>query len=89
MVANRNGPKDFTLSMLTPNKSTASGLRVSFVRLPDTCPTFRNVVSFKMDGEKAEHVQFQYKKRGGAPRMKSGITVFEATNVKEKYPFPC
>ncbi|AYU81233.1 calpain-like cysteine peptidase, putative [Leishmania donovani] len=87
MATNQNGPMDFTLGMLTPSKSTARGLRVSFVHLPDTCPTFRNLASFHVNGEVATHVQFQYKKRGGAPRVKAGITVFEATNVKQTYPF--
>ncbi|CBZ40959.1 uncharacterized protein, partial [Leishmania mexicana MHOM/GT/2001/U1103] len=88
MTTNQNGPKDFTLGMLAPNKSTARGLRVSFVHLPDTCPTFRNVVSFPMNGEAATHVRFQYKKRGGAPRVKAGITVFDATHVTETYLHP-
>ncbi|CBZ40999.1 uncharacterized protein [Leishmania mexicana MHOM/GT/2001/U1103] len=88
MTTNQNGPKDFTLGMLAPNKSTARGLRVSFVHLPDTCPTLRNVVSFPMNGEAATHVRFQYKKRGGAPRVKAGITVFDATHVTETYLHP-
>ncbi|KPA73940.1 putative calpain-like cysteine peptidase putativecysteine peptidase Clan CA family C2 [Leptomonas pyrrhocoris] len=88
MVANKGGPKDYTFGMLTPNKSSEKGLRVSFVHLPDSCPAFQQVSSFKMEGEELLPTRFQYKKRGGAPRLKEGVTAFGATNVKEEFPFP-
>ncbi|KAG5496882.1 hypothetical protein GH5_01388 [Leishmania sp. Ghana 2012 LV757] len=88
MGADHGGPTDFTLGMLTPIKSTSGALRVSFVHLPDTCPTFRDVVSFPVDGEEAAYVQFQCKKRGGVPRMKAGLTAFEAVRVTERFSSP-
>ena len=88
MVANRSGPKDFTFGMLTPNKSSEKGLRVTFVRIPESCPTFHQVTTFKMEEEGPVRVRFQYKKRGGVPRLKEGITAFGADNVKEEFPFP-
>ncbi|KPI90319.1 putative calpain-like cysteine peptidase putative cysteine peptidase Clan CA family C2 [Leptomonas seymouri] len=88
MVANKHGPKNYTLGMLTPNKSEEKGLRVSFVHLPDSCPAFQNTSTFKLENEEPVQVCFQYKKRGGAPRLKDGVTAFGATNVKEEFPFP-
>jgi hypothetical protein len=88
MVANKNGPKDYTLGLLSPHKSSEKGLRVSFVHLPDSCPTFRQVTTFKMEKEEPVRTRFQYKKRGGAPRLKEGVTAFGASNVKEDFPFP-
>lgn len=88
MVANRNGPKHFGFGLLTPNKSTMKELRVSFVQLPESCATFTNASSFAVDGEQPLHMQFQYKKRGGAPRLKEGITIFGSCSVREEYPFP-
>ncbi|EPY30171.1 calpain-like cysteine peptidase [Strigomonas culicis] len=88
MVANRDGPKDFTLAMLTPNKASAKSPAVSFVRLPDSCPLFKNSKTFKVEEEKSVDLQFQCKTRGSVPRLRDGASVHDSRKAEEVYPFP-
>lgn len=88
MVVPKSGTKDFALSLLTPKEVTAKGLRVSFVTLKDDCDIYKNRKEFDVGKESPVKLQFQSKKRGGAPRLHEGTDVGTATPVKEEFPFP-
>lgn len=88
MAPYKYGPKEYTLGMLSPVRSTAKGLSVSFVKLPDTTEIFQNKANFTVRDEVSVDMQFQYKKRGGVPKLKEGSTVFGARYAAEDFPFP-